>query len=133
MELLRTIEWWQKRATAVLAELVQPGLVRLYSAKEATPLVGTVARKFASRSVDAHVRFESLQALADRYRQLKLYSDGRVRFTKEVASILEFNLGEKPTLYMQPFGKGLEVMSLSFRERRLLDLIDTTTIGLHLN
>ena len=39
VEVLRAVEWWEDQSVEVLAELVQEGLIRIYLAREATPLV----------------------------------------------------------------------------------------------
>jgi hypothetical protein len=58
---------------------------------------------------------------ADRYRELSLYADGRLRMSKEVCPWLGFSLGERTELYAQPFSNGLEVMTMAHRFARLAD------------
>src|ERR1700731_1253294 len=99
MEVLRAIDWWEDKSVDVLAELVQAGLIRIYLAAEATPMVEALAENIAE--MPPEVRFERMAILADRYRPLKLYSDGRLRFTKETVQILGFSLGERPILFVQ--------------------------------
>ncbi len=129
IDVLRSVEWWQDAATAVLADSVQEGLIRIYLEREAMPMVEALADEFAELPPD--IRFERMAILADRYRSLKLYADGRLRFTKETAQILGFALGERPTLFVQAFPKGLEIMSLTFRLERLRLTRDATSISLH--
>lgn len=57
--------------------------------------------------------------IADRYRELALYADGRLRLTKEICPWLGFHLGLQTELYVQPFPYGLEVMSQEHRFARL--------------
>jgi hypothetical protein len=66
--------------------------------------------------------------VVDRYRTLKLYADGRLRFTKEVCALLAFQLGEHSTLFVQPFRKHLEAMTLEFRAQRLIQTSPSTSI-----
>src|SRR5690349_2362810 len=113
MDVLRMVEWWTAKPTDVLAELVHGGLIRVYLAEEATPVVHALADELAE--LPPEVRFERTAILADRYRPLKLYGDGRLRFTKETAHILGFALGDRPTLFVQSFTKGLEILTLDFR------------------
>jgi hypothetical protein len=129
IDVLRSIEWWQDAAIDVLAESVREGLIRVYLASEAMPLVTALAEEFDELPPD--VRFDRMAALADRYRPLKLYADGRLRLTKETAQILGFVLGEQPTLFVQAFPKGVEIMSLAFRLERLRLTADATSISLH--
>jgi hypothetical protein len=128
-DVLRAIDWWENKSVDVLAELVQAGLIRIYLAAEATPMVEALAENIAE--MPPEVRFERMAILADRYRPLKLYSDGRLRFTKETAQILGFSLGERPMLFVQPFPKGLEILSLAFRAERLQQSSESTSILLH--
>ena len=95
------VEWWKAKPTDVVAELVHEGLIRVYLAEEATPIVHALAEELAA--LPAEVRFERTAILADRYRPLKLYGDGRLRFTKETAHVLGFALGDRPTLFVQSF------------------------------
>lgn len=129
VEVLRAVEWWADQPAEVLAELVHEGLIRIYLAREAMPMVEALADELAA--LPTEVRFEHMAILADRYRPLKLYGDGRLRFTKETAQILGFNLGERPTLFVQSFPKGLEILSLAFRLERLRTTMGSTSILLH--
>jgi len=129
VEVLRSVEWWDHQPADVLAELVHEGLIRIYLAREATPMVEALANEFTA--LPPEIRFVRMAILADRYRPLKLYGDGRLRFTKETAQILGFNLGERPTLFVQAFPKGLEILSLAFRHQRLRTEAEVTSIQLH--
>jgi hypothetical protein len=129
VELLRAVEWWEDQPAEVLAELVHEGLIRIYLAREAMPLVEALADQLSA--LPPEIRFERMAILADRYRTLKLYGDGRLRFTKETAQILGFELGERPTLFVQSFHKGLEILSLAFRLKRLRSDAESTSILLH--
>lgn len=130
MDVLRMTEWWKNESAEVLSELVQEGLIRIYLAREAKPMVEALMDELAG--LPPEVRFERAAIVADRYRPLKLYGDGRLRFTKEVARVLGFSLGEQLTLYVQAFPKGVEILSLSFRLERLRKGLDSTSIMLHL-
>jgi hypothetical protein len=114
----------------VLAELVHEGLIRIYLEQEAAPRVEALRGELAA--LPPGVRFAQEAVLSDRYRRLKLYADGRLRLTKEVAQVLGFNLGERITLFVQPFQKGLEILSLSYRLERLRSDAEASSILLHL-
>lgn len=129
VNVLRAVEWWEGKPAEVLAESVHEGLIRLYLAREAAPLVEALIEELAE--LPATVRFERAAIFADRYRPLKLYGDGQLRFTKETTQVLGFALGERPTLFVQSFPKGLEILSLPFRLQRLQADLDATSIRLH--
>ncbi len=129
MDVLRAVEWWKDETTEVLAELVNEGLIRVYLAEEARPLVETLAQNLAGLPPD--IRFERTAVLTDRYRTLTLYADGRLRFKKEVAQILGFSLGDRCQVFVQSFPKGLEILSLALRMERLRKDEESTSIGLH--
>ena len=75
VNVLRAVEWWEGKPAEVLAESVHEGLIRLYLAREAAPLVEALIEELAE--LPATVRFERAAIFADRYRPLKLYGDGR--------------------------------------------------------
>jgi hypothetical protein len=129
LEVLRATDWWADKPVDVVAEIVHEGLIRVYLAQEATPLVEALSNDLADLPGD--LRFERMAVLADRYRPLKLYGDGRLRFTKETAQILGFALGERPTLFVQPFPKGFEILSLRFRAERLQRNTGSTSLSLY--
>lgn len=101
----------------VTAELMCPGLLRIYSPADAQPLVDRLKAEAAD--------LRQAATLADRYRPLKLNEGGRLVLTKEVVALLGFALGEKPLLYTQPIPTGfsptgIEIMSIEFRNSRLI-------------
>jgi hypothetical protein len=130
MDLLRAVPWWTGQTTEITAELVMSGYIRIFATSEAGPLVEALASDL--NAMPKQASFEDAQIMQDRYRSLKLYSDGRLRFTKEIAIMLGFKLGDRPSLFVQNFAKGLEIMTLSFREQRLTSGSAYTIIGLHL-
>jgi hypothetical protein len=129
VEVLRAVEWWEDQTARVLAELVHESLIRIYLARDAEPMVEALAHEFGE--LPPEIRFERMALLADRYRPLQLYKDGRLRFTKETAQVLGFNLGDQPTLFVQSFPKGLEILTLPLRLERLRASAESTSILLH--
>lgn len=130
VDVLRSVEWWEDKSADVLTELVHEGLIRVYLAREAVPIVEALVEELAGLPLE--LRSEREAIIADRYRPLKLYADGRLRFTKEVAQVLGFTLGERPTLFVQAFPKGLQILSLPVRLERLRRSADATSILLRM-
>ena len=126
IDALRAVEWWKSASVDVIAELVRPGLIRVYLANEAQPLIDSLLHEISERPAPANV--DATAIVMDRYRPLKLYADGRLRFTKEVCTLLAFQLGEHLTLFVQPFPKHLEAMTLEFRAERLIQTAPSTSI-----
>jgi len=126
VDVLRTVEWWKGTPVDVLSESVHEGLLRIYLESEATPMLKALLEEL--EGLQPEIRFERTAVLGDRYRPLKLYGDGRLRFTKETAHILGFTLGERPRLFVQSFSKGLEILSLAFRLERLRKDAEATSI-----
>jgi hypothetical protein len=130
VEVLRAVEWWDGKSVEVLGESVHEGLVRIYLAREAEPLVQSLIGELSE--LPPAIRFDRTAVIADRYRRLKLSSDGRLQFTKETAHVLGFSLGERPVLFVQAFPKGLEILSLTLRLERLRTEVDATSIQLRI-
>ena len=86
-----------------------------YSSPETVQTTGTGAHGSSRRSLPS---FKAIQRRA-------------VRFTKETAQVLGFNLGERPALFVQSFPKGLEILSLAFRFERLRTNAESSSILLH--
>jgi len=116
LDLLKAVSWWSGKSVRVVAELTAKGLVRIH-------LASAVEQALLVDEHDAHDSSEkaylSRAVLVDRYRELALYKDGRLRMTKEVCPWLGFRLGEQAELYVQPFPNGLEVMTMEYRFERL--------------
>jgi hypothetical protein len=128
---LRFVSWWADTTADVMAELVQEGHVRIYSFAQTEPKVTLLRREVLE--LPPEERFEALATITDRYRKLRLYGDGRLGLTKDVAQILGFRLKiDKPTFFTQAFTDGFEVLSLQFRLRRL-ELNKRYSIGTHLS
>ena len=117
--LLRALPWWKDATRDVLVELLCPGLVRLFGTDNANLSIAEHRSAYEPDLAEQALDFE--QVLADRYRLLKAYSDGRVTLTREVAFLLGIPQKEPTTLFVQSFNSGLSIMSLEFRSRRLAD------------
>jgi hypothetical protein len=126
IDLLRLVEWWEDAPVDVMAELSRAGLVRIFLASEANALIQVLMDEISEQPNDT--QFEALSIVADRYRPLKLYSDGRLRLTKETCSILDTVLGQQGAFFVQPFRRHLEILTLGFRAERLAATTLTTSI-----
>jgi hypothetical protein len=119
LDVLKSVAWWTGETVRVTAELTRRGLVRLYP----NSAVGrkTASANGAPHSDSAYI-IEAVRV--DRYRELSLYNDCRLRLTKEVCVWLGFSLGDKRDLYAQSCEHFLEVMSMEHRFERLHDAED---------
>jgi hypothetical protein len=84
--------------------------------------IATALRSDRDGGIGSEAAYISRAVAADRYRELSLYAEGRLRMIKEICPWLGFNLGEKVDLYAQPFPYGLEVMTMEHRFSRLHDV-----------
>jgi len=126
-ELRRVVTWMEKRARRTLiAELVDPGYVRLRPEEHVLPSIEAVRTLLAEES-DAITK---LGVLADRYRKVVQQLDFRVRLTEPVLLFLEIQPGEQPFLLLQASAMVLEVMSLRYRNSLLSKFKAETTIEL---
>jgi hypothetical protein len=116
MEILRNITWWSGEPIRVLAEFRDRGLVRVHGAAARAIIDGLDRDLQQETSESAHI---ARAVLIDRYRELALYKDGRLRLIKEVCPWLGFRWGEQAELYVQPLGHVLEIMSQDYRLHRL--------------
>jgi|SRR5580704_14205676 hypothetical protein len=126
IDVLRAVDWWDSTSVDVMSELCRFGLFRVYLADEAGPLINALFSEISERPHD--VQSETFSIAADRYRPLKLYEDGRLRLTKEICSLLGVLLGQPAILFVQPFPRFLEIMTLQFRADRLASTASSTSI-----
>lgn len=124
--ILGTLSWWKRETTKVTAELVQAGVVRIYAGLVVRPMIDELIR--VASGLPKLAAAEQLSIIADRYRELSLYSDSRLRLTKEIAALLGFPLGQRSTVFVQPFLDGIEILSLEVRHQRLAQNLAGTTL-----
>lgn len=113
----RAVQWLKgKKPVRLVAELVTPGYLRLYSAEQ----VGTKIEVTRQRLLDEHPGSEEhLAAFSDRYRQVSYYpSDGRVHFSQASAVFLRFAMTDD-LFYIEARGEHISVMTLQLRNERL--------------
>src|SRR5258706_95462 len=89
------------RTAIVTAELCEDGLIRVYEVQELTGRMDELRRQIGL--LDPAARAAERAVLADRYRTLTLYADGRLQLTKEVAWWLK--LYPFPSKTAQLFGE----------------------------
>ena len=126
--LLGQMGWWKNEAMDVVAELAAPGIIRVTSAKLAEPLI---AELLETAHPDTDGDHDRLMALRDKFRRLRLYKDGRLRLTQEVALLLRVAAAGDSHLLAQISHRSLEIMAPPFWEDRLLRN-GQETIGMHL-
>ena len=117
---LKAVSWWSDyKGGRVTGELTRKGLMRVFPD---SAVRSALAAGNGDPSSDAD--YVANAVMADRYRDLALYKEGRLYLTKEVCPWLGFGLGETAELFAQPFPYGIEVMSMEHRFERLRDAQD---------
>lgn len=115
VDVRRLVKWLTKgNPGPIYAELCEREHVRLWP-RELIEKSLTERRK-ALLAVDQSE--EKLRALADRYREVGLQADARVRLTEAVMLHLGIMPGQQPYLYMQGSDRlpAIDVMSLAHRD-----------------
>jgi hypothetical protein len=116
VRVLRSTAWWTGESREVVAELTRPGVVRLFDADFAQERLSDVLRDWPGAD-----GLEFKLVMADRYRRLKLYSDGRLTLTQEVLSTLREEPGQLSQLFAEGSSTAVELMTLRIRNERLAD------------
>ena len=113
---------WTRQKHIVTAELVEPGIFRVYDRDRLAPHVASLLAQ--ADDLDVPLRMESKAALADRYRDLTLYADGRLQLTKEVAAwVGYYPFPVTPAhLFAEAFALGIAVMTPERRASRMAGL-----------
>jgi hypothetical protein len=115
--MLRELGWEVDSGSRILiAELWPLGRVRLHDAE--TTKKRLVQLQEEAASLEAGESEDALRALKDRYREVKLYPEGRVHLSEAVHIALDEAL--RPISVMVELrGHGVEVLSLAARNERL--------------
>lgn len=116
-EMLRELGWEVESGSRILiAELWPIGRVRLHDA--GTTKERLVRLQEEAAALGAGESEDALRALHDRYREVKLYPEGRVHLSEAVHVALDDDL--RPISVMVELrGNGVEVLSLAARNERL--------------
>lgn len=120
-EIRRITRWLQgKKPIKVIAELLEPGHVRLHEAENVLPKI----EELRVRIVEGHTNpREELLALFDRFRPVTYYpSDTRIHLTPSIASYLCPSVSEDQLLYVETHGNRVDILTLELRNRRLENL-----------
>jgi hypothetical protein len=107
VRVLKAVTWWVGESGSVTAELTRRGLLRIFPDSAMVTARGVVE----SRPDESDADYITRAVLADRYRRLALYKEGRLYLTEEVCPWLDFKLGDVTELFAQPFPYGIEIMS----------------------
>ena len=117
---LKAVSWWAGKSGHVTGELTRKGLIRVFPDSAMGAALSNVEREVSRSDAD----YIAKAVVADRYRELALYEEGRLYLTKEVCPWLGFKLGDAAELFAQPFHYGIEVMTMEHRFERLRDALD---------
>lgn len=120
VRVLKAVTWWVGESGDITAELTRRGLLRIFPDSAMVTARGVVE----SRPDESDADYITRAVLADRYRGLALYKEGRLYLTEEVCPWLGFKLGDVTELFAQPFHYGIEIMSMEHRFGRLADAQD---------
>lgn len=118
VELIAVIGWRRGKKLAVMAELGEFGLVNIYRADALDLHIRNLRQSVGD--IEGPGRRDAENVLADRYRTLTIYSDGRLQLTREVASWLGFYPFPETNAYLfaEPHAPGLALMTLDRRVSR---------------
>jgi hypothetical protein len=128
-ECMDLISWPLDSPVRLIVELIKAGCVRLHLRSEMLPKIE--ARRAAVRDGDAPNRLELLGAIDDKYREATLYTQGReksVTFEERVVVYLEVLPSDERKLFVEATKQTIDVMSLTYRNRRLESLKDSISV-----
>lgn len=118
-ELLKAMRWSvAKGSLQVVAEIREPGRVRLLEPGRVDERLAAIHERIQELSSQDEVD-QALSALADRYRPVKLYPEGRVHLTEPVHAVFDPTLAPVSVLVELVANKGIEILSLGTRNDRL--------------
>ena len=126
---INLISWPLDRPVQLIAELVEPGCVRLHLESEILQKIQAIRADV--RGDDAPNRLELLGAIDDKYRSVTLYTQGReksVTFEERTIVYLGVLPADKRKLFVEGTKETIDIMSLTYRNRRLELLRDSTSV-----
>jgi hypothetical protein len=117
------LEWFPKKGAkpfALIADLRDSGLVRLYPAERTQPRLLAARQQLIGGHSDP---LQALAAFADRYRELSYYaSDSRLHCGAAIGWHLRGVSHHPDQLYVEALGQFIDVMTLERRNARLQEL-----------
>lgn len=113
---LRAVGWPKGEPLKLIAELMEAGRVRLHRREEIEQELGELRERLAAEENEESL--EKLAVLGDRYRELSLEKEGRVRLTEAVLLHLDVTPGTYPYLLLRAFGNNVEILSHDDRAKR---------------
>lgn len=118
-ELLKAMNWSvAKGSLQVIAEIRGLGRVRLLEPSRVEERLAAIHERIQELHTQDEID-QALGALADRYRPVRLYPEGRVHLTEPVHAVIEPTLAPVSVLVELVATKGIEILSLGTRNDRL--------------
>ncbi len=119
-EMLRAMNWVvAKGSVTVFAEVRAVGRVRLLESSRVEERLGAVRERVEELGSRDEID-QALSALADRYRPVKLYPEGRVHLTEPVHAALEETLAPVSVIVELVANRSIEILCLRARNERLM-------------
>ena len=116
----RNLEWFDGTNTIkVMADLIEAGRIRIHHYQDVKMGVDALRAKLAAGAGSDEEKAEALSVLEDRYREISLYKEGRVRLTEAMLVFLGVIPPDRLFVFVQSSPRHLEILSLSFREARI--------------
>lgn len=119
-EMLKVLNWTVTAGSlSVVAEVRAVGRVLLLESSRVEERLGAVRERIQELGSQVEID-QALSALADRYRAVKLYPEGRVHLTAPVHAALDETLGPISVMVGLVANRSIEILSFKARNERLL-------------
>jgi hypothetical protein len=125
---MEVLVWSLKPPTELIAELVSPGRIRLHLAADILPALLALLREIDESQPPNESELRA--AVHDRYRRLSFQLKGEhsVLLEKRLVAHLGMLPSDKRLLYVEACATFIDVMSLSCRSQRQIDLADEISV-----
>lgn len=123
------LDWPMDKSMQLVAELLEAGRIRLHLASRM--LSEIQARRAEIEQSNSPNKLDLLGTLDDRYRETTLYARGSeksVKFEQRMVVYLGVLPTDDRTVFVEATKETVDVMSLTYRNRRLDSLRDTTSV-----
>ena len=118
-EMLKALNWTVTAGSlSVVAEVRPAGRIRLLELSRVEERLGAVRERIQELGGQEEID-QALSALADRYRVVKLYPEGRVHLTAPVHAALDEALRPISVMVELVANRSIEILTLSARNERL--------------
>ncbi|MBL6751413.1 MAG: hypothetical protein ISP90_12870 [Nevskia sp.] len=128
-KILRALGWVEgaTRVTELYADLVEEGRIRLRLAADVQARLDVLRVQLGGNGAEHDEVRDRIAALYDRHRRLAFDPKaGRVQLTDAVTTFLPAEL--ETTLYAEPQGAAIDLLTLARRARRLKELARFTSL-----